>query len=679
MSYRINRTDGELLVDLQDGIIDSSTTDLTLIGRNYKGFGEWINENFVKLLENFASTYQPSVPITGQLWYDKQEEKLKVFNGTFFKSASGTVVNSNQPSNLVAGDIWIDNDKNQLYIYDGTDLTLIGPQYTIGQNKTGLEVSTQIDVDNKSHSILNLYIGGVLVGIWSKDEFIIPIQYSIIGLDPWADDTASIKRQKLFQGFNVAKTTNETGIDGLWYRGTALNAKYLINDLGEQKESANFLPTDANGVTTGYLQIKNSNGLIIGVGDRPVTNFRVTGRSSYIENLENDGDFNVLIKNNQFPNYTINALKISASDLAVNLFSDVPNFDDIGIRPAINANSDMNLTGNMSVGGTLTVAGQITYVSSIDLKISDKQIELAINENDEIGNDTAVLGGGIILKSSDSDKEFLWEQEQDQLSIVRGSWTSNQDINLKTTPYNANPAFKIDNNLILTNTELYSSVTKASGLNEIGTLVNLKVDNIEIDNNSISRINGKNLIIDANGTEGNLGTVSFANNNRIIDLADPVDLKDATTKEYVDREIQGKAILLSLDINGLLAPGEPENVPFYAETVNNIRKVLNEMLPIEESLPNTDVKIMATRIREIQAVFPVTVSETDDSVLQKSRITVRNFNNTGTVTVVQDLVANPIFTGSTTDITFVVDRYVYKFRSDGANWNYISTDLVQID
>jgi hypothetical protein len=56
MSYRLNRTDGELLVDLTDGILDTSTTDITLVGKNYKGFGEFINENFIKMLDNFGMT-----------------------------------------------------------------------------------------------------------------------------------------------------------------------------------------------------------------------------------------------------------------------------------------------------------------------------------------------------------------------------------------------------------------------------------------------------------------------------------------------------------------------------------------------------------------------------------------------------------------------------------------------
>ena len=49
MSYRINKTNGDLLVDLVDGQIDITSTSLTLVGRNYTGFGEFINENFVKM------------------------------------------------------------------------------------------------------------------------------------------------------------------------------------------------------------------------------------------------------------------------------------------------------------------------------------------------------------------------------------------------------------------------------------------------------------------------------------------------------------------------------------------------------------------------------------------------------------------------------------------------------
>ena len=77
MSYRLNKTNGDLLIDLVDGQIDITTTNLTLVGRNYKGFGEFLNENFIKLLENFSGSAAPGIPITGQLWWDTSEQRLK--------------------------------------------------------------------------------------------------------------------------------------------------------------------------------------------------------------------------------------------------------------------------------------------------------------------------------------------------------------------------------------------------------------------------------------------------------------------------------------------------------------------------------------------------------------------------------------------------------------------------
>ena len=70
MSYIINKTDGSKLITLKDGTVDIVTTDLALFGKGYAGFGERLNENFVKLLENFAYTKAPSKKVKGQLWYD---------------------------------------------------------------------------------------------------------------------------------------------------------------------------------------------------------------------------------------------------------------------------------------------------------------------------------------------------------------------------------------------------------------------------------------------------------------------------------------------------------------------------------------------------------------------------------------------------------------------------------
>ena len=100
MAYLITKSDGTTLTTVSDGQIDDLTTNLTLIGKNYSGFGEAFNENLVKLLENFASTARPTRPIRGQIWFDVTELKLKVYNGTAFQPVSSATISSTQPTSL---------------------------------------------------------------------------------------------------------------------------------------------------------------------------------------------------------------------------------------------------------------------------------------------------------------------------------------------------------------------------------------------------------------------------------------------------------------------------------------------------------------------------------------------------------------------------------------------------
>jgi hypothetical protein len=115
MAYQINKTDGTVVATVADGQIDTLSTDLTLIGKNYSGFGEALNENFIKLLENFASTTRPTHPIRGQIWFDVSELKLKVYSGTQFLPVSSATIANTQPTSLGVGDLWFNDVDRQLY------------------------------------------------------------------------------------------------------------------------------------------------------------------------------------------------------------------------------------------------------------------------------------------------------------------------------------------------------------------------------------------------------------------------------------------------------------------------------------------------------------------------------------------------------------------------------------
>ena len=80
MAYTINLTDGTIFATVADGTINTDSS-VTVVGKNYAGYGEFLNENFIKLLESNANTSQPSAPLTGQLWYDKTNSLLKVYSG----------------------------------------------------------------------------------------------------------------------------------------------------------------------------------------------------------------------------------------------------------------------------------------------------------------------------------------------------------------------------------------------------------------------------------------------------------------------------------------------------------------------------------------------------------------------------------------------------------------------
>ena len=88
MAYQVDRFNGTFLVSVDDGTIDT-TTDIRFVGKNYAGYGEVQNENFLHLLENFANTSAPPKVLTGQIWYDSGNKKLKFYDGNTSRTASG--------------------------------------------------------------------------------------------------------------------------------------------------------------------------------------------------------------------------------------------------------------------------------------------------------------------------------------------------------------------------------------------------------------------------------------------------------------------------------------------------------------------------------------------------------------------------------------------------------------
>ena len=251
MAYKINNTFGTLLVTLADGTIDTTTTDLTLIGKGYAGFGEKLNENLIKLLENFNNTSAPSNKIQGQLWYDKTNNQLNVYTGSKFKPVGSTANSATAPTNAVQGDLWFDTTNAQLYVYSGTAWTLVGPTTVAGSGVTQVLPESPEDDTGVQRSILKLVTNDTVVGVVSNLAFT-PSSTETLGAALAAAGFSSVA-----QGVQLSSTVSSAK-----FRGTATDSDALGG-----VAAANYLRSDAADTTTGRITVQTDDGIRIGAGN----------------------------------------------------------------------------------------------------------------------------------------------------------------------------------------------------------------------------------------------------------------------------------------------------------------------------------------------------------------------------------------------------------------------------
>ena len=250
MAYKINNTFGTLLVTLADGTIDTTTTDLTLIGKGYAGFGEKLNENLIKLLENFNNTSAPNNKVQGQLWYDKTNNQLNVYTGTKFKPVGSTANSATAPTNAVLGDMWFDTTNTQLYVYTGTAWTLIGPTTVAGSGVTQVFAESPEDNTGVKRSILKLVANDAVVGVVSNLAFT-PSSSETLGAA-----LISAGYSTVAQGIQLSSSVSSAK-----FRGTATDSDSLGG-----VAAANYLRSNANDTTSGTLGVLNDDGVTIGAG-----------------------------------------------------------------------------------------------------------------------------------------------------------------------------------------------------------------------------------------------------------------------------------------------------------------------------------------------------------------------------------------------------------------------------
>lgn len=507
MAYTINKTDGSILATVADGQVDQLSTDLTLIGKNYSGFGESLNENFVKLLENFADTSEPERPIKGQIWFDSSELKLKVYTGTGFQPVSSATISSSQPANLGVGDLWFNDVDRQLFFYDGTNTILLGPSYSSSQGISGLRTVTILDSLNQNRVITQLYNNGVLLGIFSKDTF-----DPKLPIDGFSGT--------IFSGFSVGS------LSGLKFNVTSTNS----DSLGNQPASR-YLRTDTDNIIDGQLTILSNRGILI-------------GQSQEAQIIVNNGDVQI---QNDFEDKDI-SIKVKRG-AAVDTVIGIDTTAQLLSLYASNPDSETYVGGDLVVEGNFTVRGNTTTVNTSVLTVEDKNIELA---KIDTPTDAYADYGGMIVKGA-SDKSFIWRDvitgPGPGVYALSDTWYSTENIVLETAKgiyvkdALGNPRLLIDGGA------LGDIVTSIPGVTSFGAQTEITVDDLFLNDNIIEvTVPNTDLLLDIDGT----GTLNLQN-KKISNVQDPSNPQDAATKEYVDNSLETRSLVFSMDVSDAIS------------------------------------------------------------------------------------------------------------------------------
>ena len=333
--------------DMPPGI-NAVDTSLSLVGRGYPNYGQKFAENFLHLLENFASPTPPENPIEGQLWYDTSDPTNKVLrimdstsNTTRWSSANGlyqqpTDPKSSSSSGLKTGDIWVDTENNQLKIYSAGLWTLIGPSSTNltvdGQgnliptdNTTGSLPTTERDnlVNSNTYDVIENYVNGRVVAIISQNPFTPKKSIPGYGVSP------------IVKGINLSS--------GAILNGVADRALSLVIN-NTRYEASTFLRKDdittTGQIITGKLTLQNEayGGLYFSSGTDPYL-----AQLSYFDHK--------LTLSNSTPTGII-SLTVNSNDIVL--------VDNTGVV----VNSDLTVSGNQTVEA-LTVNSNINADADI--------------------------------------------------------------------------------------------------------------------------------------------------------------------------------------------------------------------------------------------------------------------------------------------------------------------------
>jgi hypothetical protein len=384
MSYIVNRTDGNIAAVVNDGVIDT-TTSLNLVGKGTSNYAETVAEDLIALLENHASILAPRRPLPGQIWFNKAERQLKVYdeNKQQFTVVNNAAISATAPANPFTGDMWYNSDKKQLYFYRGNFWQIVAPAYADNQGRSELVVETIKNIQNIEHTVITFYVNNKrAVVISSNAEF-----------DPYP---AMPGFEKVYPGINIA--TVYSGINDAKLNGTSLfsNIAYSLDAVAD----ATYMHANADTSTVGNLSVLNNS-------------------------------FSLGVEGNLFLSAT-NGVSLTANanvDLTINGYGgSTLTFDNATNRISINKTSP---TTELDVGGSINADG--------DIKTGGRYYfgQSYIEESDsfETDNNVVINAGGINSLSINSDGSLkVTNQLRADNILIQNNSTFNGNVNIATLP-----------------------------------------------------------------------------------------------------------------------------------------------------------------------------------------------------------------------------------------------------
>lgn len=350
MAYTINLTDGTIFATVNDGTINTNSS-MTLVGKNYAGYGEFLDENFIHLLENSSNTTAPPSPLVGQLWWDRANDLLKVYEGAGWKTVSAATSSSTAPTNNVVGDLWFDTSNQQLKVYTGVAFLVVGPAYSSATGTAGAIPETINDNTASPHFVTTIYVNNTRVAIISQDAFTpaAPISTSFPYIYTGVTLNVTMAGSATYAGNVISVTGNVTGSyfngTGASFTGNVVSPLNVTGNVTGGNLRTTGLVTATGNVTAGNVV---SLGAFSAAGNIDVANVRTTGLVTATGNITGG-------------NLSVGGLVTATGNVTSTANVAGANLISSGLLIASG-----NLTAaNVNTGGLVTATGNITSAGNI--------------------------------------------------------------------------------------------------------------------------------------------------------------------------------------------------------------------------------------------------------------------------------------------------------------------------